>query len=360
MWAPFLYGMTHFAPVDLRSDTVTRPTPAMRRAMADAEVGDDVLDGDPTVRRLEARTCEILGKERALFFPSGTMANQAAVWLLAERGTEVLLDAGAHLVHWEHAGLAALAGVQIRPVAPAAGRLVFDAAALSAAIRPASPHAPRASLVCAEDTHNGAGGVVTTPDALGEIAAVARAAGLPLHLDGARLWNAAVAMNAEPAAFARHAETVMVAFSKGLGAPVGAVLAGSADAMRDAWVVRKRMGGGMRQAGILAAAALHGLDHHYATLADDHARAQAIADAVDGAGGASVVQPQTNIVMVDLPAPVAGDVAARAAEVGVRLSVWSPSRVRMVTHLDVDDAGARRAGDVVARALEDALAAAPR
>ncbi|HEY0777801.1 MAG TPA: threonine aldolase family protein, partial [Gemmatirosa sp.] len=290
--------------VDLRSDTVTRPTPEMRRAMAEAEVGDDVLDGDPTVRRLEARTCEILGKDRALFFPSGTMANQAAIWLLAERGTEVLLDAGAHLVHWEHAGVAALSGAQIRPVAPAAGRLVFDADALAAAIRPPSPHAPRASLVCAEDTHNGAGGVVTSPDALGAIAAVARAAGLPLHLDGARLWNAAVATGASPAAFARHVDTVMVAFSKGLGAPVGAVLAGSVDAMRDAWVVRKRMGGGMRQAGILAAAALHGLDHHYATLADDHARARAIADAVDGAGGATVVAPQTNIVMVDLPAPV--------------------------------------------------------
>lgn len=347
--------MSTFVPVDLRSDTVTRPTPAMRRAMADAEVGDDVLDGDPTVRRLEARTCELLGKERALFFPSGTMANQAAVWLLAERGTEVLLDAGAHLIHWEHAGLAALAGVQIRPVAPATGRLVFDADALAAAIRPASPHAPRASLVCAEDTHNGAGGVVTTPDELGRIAAVARGAGLPMHVDGARLWNAAVATGAEPAAFARHADTVMVAFSKGLGAPVGAVLAGSAEAMRDAWVVRKRMGGGMRQSGILAAAALHGLDHHYAGLTDDHARARTIADAVDGAGGATVVPPQSNIVMVDLPAPTAAEVAARAAEAGVRISVWSPSRVRMVTHLDVDDAGARRAGAVVAQALDEVL-----
>ncbi len=351
-------GIPTSAPVDLRSDTVTRPTAAMRRAMADAEVGDDVLDGDPTVRRLEARTCELLGKERAFFFPSGTMANQAAVWLLAERGTEVLLDAGAHLVHWEHAGLAALAGVQIRPVAPAAGRLVFDADALSAAIRPPSQHAPRASLVCAEDTHNGAGGVVTPPDALGAIAEVARAAGLPVHLDGARLWNAAVASDAEPADFARHADTVMVAFSKGLGAPVGAVLAGSEDALRDAWVTRKRMGGGMRQAGILAAAALHGLDHHYAGLADDHARARGIADAVDGAGGASVVPPQSNIVMIDLPAPVAADVAARAAADGVRVSVWSPTRVRLVTHLDVDDAGARRAGEVVARALEEAAGAA--
>ena len=345
--------------VDLRSDTVTRPTPAMRRAMADAEVGDDVLDGDPTVRRLEARTAELLGQERALFFPSGTMANQAAVWLLAERGTEVLLDADAHLIQWEHAGLAALAGVQIRPVPPGAGRRVFDAASLRAAIRPASPHAPRASLVCAEDTHNGAGGVVTTPAGLAELVAVARAAGLPAHLDGARLWNAAVALGAEPAALARPFDTVMVAFSKGLGAPVGAVLAGSAEAMRDAWVVRKRMGGGMRQSGVLAAAALYGLDHHYAGLADDHARAAAIADAVDGAGDARVVRPDSNILMVDLPAPVAADVTARAAAEGVRISVWSPTRVRLVTHLDIDDAGARRAGEVVARALDAALAVVP-
>jgi threonine aldolase len=350
--------MSSESAIDLRSDTVTRPTPAMRRAMADAEVGDDVLDGDPTVRRLEARVAELLGKERALFFPTGTMANQAALWLLATRGTEVLLDAESHVLHWEHAGAAALVGVQPRPVAARAGRLVMDAAALAAAVRPASPHAPRASLVCLENTHNGAGGKVTDEPGMQALGEVARQHGLPVHLDGARLWNAAVALRTEPARLAAPADTVMVAFSKGLGAPVGAVLAGSAAAMADAWPVRKRLGGGMRQSGILAAAALHGLEHHLARLADDHARAGQLAAAVDGVGGARVVPPDTNIVMVDLPAPVAAQVALRAAEAGVRLSVWSPSRLRAVTHLDVDDAMCARAGRVLAAALQDTLAGA--
>lgn len=341
--------------IDLRSDTVTRPSPAMRRAMADAEVGDDVLDGDPTVARLEACVATLLGKPRALFFPSGTMANQAAVWLLARRGTEALLDADAHLVHWEHAGLAALCGVQPRPVAPCAGRLVMDAEALAAAVRPLSPHAPRASIVCLENTHNGAGGVVTPLAELRALADVARAHDLPVHLDGARLWNACAATNTPPADFAACATTVMVSFSKGLGAPVGAVLAGSEEAMADAWTVRKRMGGGMRQVGILAAGALHGLDHHRDGLADDHRRARALAAAVDGVGGARVVPPDTNILMVDLPAPVVPAVVARAADAGVRVSPWSATRLRAVTHRDADDAAVARAGAVLAASLAAAL-----
>jgi threonine aldolase len=337
--------------IDLRSDTVTRPSTAMRRAMADAEVGDDVLDGDPTVARLEARVAELLGKPRAMFFPSGTMANQAAVWLLATRGTEALVDAEAHVVHWEHAGLAALCGVQIRPVAARAGHRVMDADALAAAVRPASPHAPRASLVCLENTHNGAGGVVTPLDALRALGDVARAHALPVHLDGARLWNACAATGTAPADFAACATTVMVSFSKGLGAPVGAVLAGDEAAMADVWMVRKRMGGGMRQSGILAAGALFGLEHHRAGLADDHRRARALADAVDGVGGARVVPPDTNILMVDLPAPVVPAVVARAAAAGVRVSPWSATRLRAVTHRDAADAEVARAGHVLAAAL---------
>ena len=344
--------------IDLRSDTVTRPTPEMRRAMADAEVGDDVLDGDPTVQRLEARVAELLGKERAYFFPSGTMANQAAVWLLARRGTEVLLDAESHLIQWEHAGLAALAGVQIRAVPPGAGRRVMDAASLAATIRPPSLHAPKASLVCFENTHNGAGGVVTSAADLLAMAEVARAHGLPVHMDGARLWNAAVATGTPISHFADCADTVMVSFSKGLGAPVGAVLAGSSDALSDAWVVRKRMGGGMRQSGILAAAALHGLEHQWPRLADDHARTRALADVIDGVGGARVVPPDTNIHMVDLPHPVVPAVVARAAEQGVLLSPWTTTRLRAVTHRDVDDAMIRRAGEVIVAALETELRAA--
>lgn len=338
-------------PIDLRSDTVTRPTAAMRRAMADAEVGDDVLDGDPTVRRLESRIAELLGKERALFFPTGTMANQAGIWLLARHGTEALLDANAHIIHWEMAGAAALAGVQVRPVAGTGP--VMDADALASAIRPPSPHAPAASLVCLENTHNGAGGKVTPLAALRALRAVADANGLPVHLDGARLWNAAAATGTPIADFAACADTVMVSFSKGLGAPVGAALAGSGAAMRDAWPVRKRLGGGMRQSGILAAAVLHALDHHLDRLRDDHAAAQLFAERLQGAGGASVVPPDTNIVMVDLPARVAAaEIVQRAAEREVLISPWSRTRVRAVTHLDADERAVRRAADVVAELLE--------
>ena len=344
--------MSTLSRIDLRSDTVTRPTAAMRQAMAVAEVGDDVLDGDPTVRRLEARVAELLGKERALFFPSGTMANQAAIWLLAPRGSEVLVDADAHVVHWEFGATAAICGVQVRPVAPRAGRLVVDAAALEAAARPPASGGPRLGLVCVENTHNGAGGVVTGVDDLAAVGALARRLGAPLHLDGARLWNAAVATGAPIDALARPADTVMVSFSKGLGAPVGAVLAGSAAAMADAWTVRKRLGGGMRQSGILAAGALHGLDHHWPRLADDHARARTLAAAVAGRGGVTVVPPDTNILMIDLPSADAARVAARAAEQGVLVSTWSPTRLRAVTHLDVDDAAVRGAADVLAAALD--------
>ncbi|HEU4629489.1 MAG TPA: GntG family PLP-dependent aldolase [Gemmatimonadaceae bacterium] len=338
--------------IDLRSDTVTRPTAAMRRAMADAEVGDDVLDGDPTVLRLQERVCELLGKERALFFPSGTMANQSALWLLGRRGTEVLLDANAHVIHWEVAGAAALAGLQPRPVA--GDGPVMDAAALQAAIRPRSPHAPRASLVCVENTHNGAGGKVTPLTELRAIRDVATRHELPVHMDGARLWNAAAASGTALADFAACADTVMVSFSKGLGAPVGAALAGSAAAMADGWEVRKRLGGGMRQSGILAAAALHALEHHLARLPEDHAHARLLGERVDGAGGARVVPPDTNILMIDLPAGRDSAAVARAAaEQGVLVSVWSPTRLRAVTHLDASRADVERAGEVLARALEE-------
>ncbi|HEU4643582.1 MAG TPA: threonine aldolase family protein [Gemmatimonadaceae bacterium] len=336
--------------IDLRSDTVTRPTPAMRRAMAEAEVGDDVLDGDPTVRRLEARVAELLGKERALFFPSGTMANQAGVWLLSRPGTEILLDAGAHIIHYEGAGAAALSGVQVRPVL---GRgAVLDVEALRAAIRPASPFVPRASAVCFENTHNGAGGKITPVGELRAMRDVAREHGLSVHLDGARLWNASVASGTALADFAACADTVMVSFSKGLGAPVGAALAGTRELMDEGWQVRKRFGGGMRQSGILAAAALHALDVQLPCLAADHARAAAFARAVDGAGDARVVPPDTNIVMIDLPPGRDAFAAVRAAaDAGVLLSPWSPTRIRAVFHLDVDDESAKMAADVVGDVL---------
>jgi threonine aldolase len=337
--------------IDMRSDTVTKPTPAMRRAMAEAEVGDDVLDGDPTVRRLEQRVAELLGKDAALFFPSGTMANQAAVWLLSRPGTEILLDAGAHILHYEMAGAAALAGVQVRPVA---GNPVMDAAALAAAIRPASPHVPRASLVCVENTHNGAGGRVTSLAAMRAIAEVARANRLPVHLDGARLWNAAAASGEPLAALASVADTVMVSFSKGLGCPVGAALAGPRELIAEGWSVRKRLGGGMRQSGILAAGVLHALDRHLDRIADDHDTARVYASIVDGAAGARVVPPDTNIVMLDLPASVdAFAIVAEAGRRGVLVTPWSASRIRAVTHLDVAEKDVRQAASLVRDVVEE-------
>jgi threonine aldolase len=339
--------------IDLRSDTVTRPTIAMRRAIADAEVGDDVLDGDPTVRRLEAQVAAMLGKEAALFFPSGTMANQTAVWVHTSPGTEVLLDAGAHIVNWEMAGAAALAGVQVRPVAAGEGRAVASAADLERAIRPRSPHAPLATLVCVENTHNGAGGMITSVAELAAVRDVAQASGLPVHMDGARLWNAHVATEAPLADFARTADSVMLSFSKGLGCPVGAILVGDASLVERAHMVRKRLGGGMRQSGILAAAALYALEHHLDRLAEDHEAARRFAGIVAGADGARVVAPDTNIVMVDLPAgTTSAAVTARAAEQGVRITPWSATRIRAVTHLDVDLAAVTRAAEVVRSAIE--------
>jgi len=339
--------------IDLRSDTVTRPTAAMRRAMAEAEVGDDVLDGDPTVRRLEAQVAGMLGKEAGLFFPSGTMANQSAVWVHTRPGTEVLLDAGAHIVNWEMAGAAALAGVQVRPVSPGDGRAVASALDLERALRPRSPHAPLATLVCVENTHNGAGGMVASVGELAAMRDVAGAAGLPVHMDGARLWNAHVATGTSLADFARTADTVMLSFSKGLGCPVGAILVGDAELVARAHMVRKRLGGGMRQSGILAAAALYALEHHLARLAEDHATARRFARLVAEATGARVVAPDTNIVMVDLPAgTTSASVVAAAAEQGVRITPWSATRIRAVTHLDVDAAAVTRAAEVVRSAIE--------
>lgn len=335
--------------IDLRSDTVTKPTPAMRSAMAEAEVGDDVLDGDPTVKALEARVAAMLGKDEALFFPTGTMANQAALWLLGTPGTEAFCHDDSHIVNWEIAGTAALAGLQVRLVR---GGPVLEAEALRAAFRPASPHAPRASVVCAENTHNGAGGMVTPLERLRAIRDVCDEAGLPLHLDGARLWNAHVATGTPLAGFAACADTVMVSFSKGLGAPVGACLAGDGQAMRWAWETRKRFGGGMRQSGILAAAALHGLEHHLPRMHEDHARARRLAARLAEAEGVSVVPPDTNIVMVDLrPGQSSAQVLEKARALGVLATPWSASRVRCVLHLDIDDAACDRAAEALLEAL---------
>jgi len=338
-------------PIDLRSDTVTRPSSAMRRAMAEADVGDDVLDRDPTTQRLEARVAELLGMDDALFFPSGTQANQTGIALLTRPGTELLVEADAHLVHYELAGVAANWGVQIRPITTPDGLLT--GALLRSALRPASPHVPRAGAVAVENTHNAAGGKVMAPEVMAGIVAAAAAAGLPLHLDGARLWNAATALGVPVSRLASGAATAMVSFSKGLGCPVGSCLAFRAAERPRAWEIRKRLGGGMRQSGILAAAALWALDHNVARLQDDHAHARLLAELLADCAALRPVRPESNIVMVDLvrERDTAEAVVSKLAQAGLLVVPFGARRLRAVTHLDVGREDIEQAAQIVARAL---------
>lgn len=340
--------------VDLRSDTVTRPTPEMRRAIAEAEVGDAVLGDDPTVAELERYAAELLGKEAALYFPSGIMANQTALLVLAAPGTEAVIDDGGHILNWEEAAASAWGGIQLRAVRTPDGHLTPEIAA--EAIRPRNAFVPQTAVVCLENTHNSAGGRVMPLERMRAVAAVARERGVAVHLDGARLGNASVATGTPMADFAAEADTVMVAVSKGLGAPVGSLLAGSAETMQRAWRVRRRMGGGMRQAGILAAGALYALRNHFPLLAEDHRRARLLAERVDALAGVASPVPDTNIVMVELedarldPAALLAALEAR----GVRATQFGARRLRAVTHMGVDDAGIERAAQV----FEEVVAAA--
>ena len=339
------------AAIDLRSDTVTKPSSGMRRAMAEAEVGDDVLDGDPTTRRLEQRVAELLGTEDALFFPSGTQANQTGIALVTEPGTELLLEADAHLVHYALAGVAALSGVQIRPVTTADGLLTAER--VRAAVRAPSPHVPRATALAIENTHNAAGGRVL---AVGPMDALVRTAGearLRVHLDGARLWNAAVAAGVPPARLALGADTVMVSLSKGLGCPVGSCLGVKKEQRPRAWEIRKRLGGGMRQSGILAAAGLYALDNNLSRIGEDHENAKRFADLLSGLPAIQPSVPETNIVMVDLrrDRDTSEGAAARLAQAGVRLVPFGPRRLRAVTHLDVTRADVERAAGIILETL---------
>lgn len=325
----------------------------MRRAIAEAEVGDDYLDGDPTTRQLESLVAELLGKPRALFFPSGTMANQAAIWALGERGTELYADANSHIVDREMAAAAALAGMQLRAVV--GDGPMMDAAALERTLRHSSTFLPRGTLLCIENTHNSAGGLVTPVAGVEALSRVGRSRGLNVHLDGARLWNACAVTGNAPADFASHADTVMVSFSKGLGAPAGAVLAGSEEVIDRANEQRKRLGGVMRQSGILAAGALYGLLHNRDRLGLDHQNAARFAEVVDRAIAATVQPPESNIVMIDLaPGIAAHEVVERAAHGGVKIGLWTPSRLRAIMHLDVDSRQAFHAADVVLTALDEA------
>ena len=339
--------------IDLRSDTVTRPSPAMRAAMAAADVGDDVYGEDPTVNRLQHVVAQLLGKEAALFVPSGVMANQIALKCQTEPGDEVIVEEKAHIFNYETAGAAFLSNVQIRPVRGVRGS--FTVEDIIPAIRQSVYYNPRTSLVCLENTHNSAGGTVFPLEEMKRMKAYAGDHGLKVHLDGARLWNAAIASGIAVAAWAQCADTVSVCFSKGLGAPVGSALAGDKAVIERARTVRKIFGGGMRQAGILAAGALYALDHNIARLQEDHAKARAFAERLAGTRGVGLDMGsvQTNIVILDVAntGKRAADVLATARERGVLLSDMGIFSVRAVTHMDVTMEETLAAAEVLGAAL---------
>jgi threonine aldolase len=332
--------------VDLRSDTVTKPTPGMRAAMAQAEVGDDVYGEDPTVTELEAEVAGLLGHEAGLFVPSGTLGNQLGIRLLVRPGYEIVCDSLAHIARAELGAAAVFSGITFRTWRAQRGRL--DVAALRELIAPeAGPHLVSTAAIAVENTHNFGGGTVAPAAAVAAVADLARSTGLGMHLDGARLWNAHVATGRPLQELAAGFDTVSVCLSKGLGAPVGSVLVSSAERIAEARVWRKRYGAGMRQVGILAAAGRYALEHQLARLADDHARAKRLAAAL----GLDDTAVETNMVVAQVPA--ASAVAAKAAEHGVLVSALGPSFMRLVTHLDVDDDGLERAIAVLRRLIHD-------
>ncbi|WP_232821674.1 threonine aldolase family protein [Desertihabitans aurantiacus] len=338
-------------PIDLRSDTVTRPTPAMREAMLAAPVGDDVYDEDPTVHELERRTAALLGHEAGLYCATGSLTNVLGVRSLVEPGQEVLCDAEAHIARAEMGAHAAVSGLTMRTWPSEGG--VTTVAAVERLLSPAAgPYLVSTGAIALENTHNFAGGTVQPLVHLQELSALAAAAGVGRHLDGARLWNAHVATGVPLETYGRLFDTVSVCFSKGMGAPVGSVLVGSAETVARARVWRKRLGAGWRQAGMLAAACLHALDSHLDDLAADHAAARAFADAV-AAHAPDAVQPErveTNIVLLRSTGPAAA-VVAGARERGVLLSAVGPKLVRAVTHRDVSGEDCSRAGDLVGELL---------
>lgn len=340
-------------PIDLRSDTITQPTPAMREAMARAEVGDDVFGDDPTVRELEAETAAMLGKEAALFVPSGTMANQLAIRGQTEPGDEILVEANAHLYYYEGGGPAALSGVMCRCLNGQRG--VFSAAEVEAALRPVDVHFPRTRLVCVENTHNRGGGKIWPLPQVQEVATTARKQGLLLHLDGARLWNASVAAGVSEREYAAPFDTVSVCFSKGLGAPVGSALAGSRSFIERARRFRKMFGGGMRQVGIIAAGALFALRNHRKRLAEDHAHARMLADGLAALPGLEVdpVEVETNMVRFRVRHTSAPKFVERLRARGVWVLATDQQTIRAVTSLMVSAADIQKAIAIASSVLRE-------
>jgi threonine aldolase len=331
--------------IDLRSDTVTRPTAAMWDAMRAAPLGDDVFGDDPTVNALQARVAAELGFEEALFMPTGTQSNLCALMSHCERGDEYIVGQMAHTYRWEGGGAAVMGSIQPQPL-PNQPDGTIALADIEAAIKPDDAHFARTRLIALENTW---GGTVLPLSYLEAASALAREHGLAIHLDGARLFNGAVASGVAPREITKHFDSVSVCFSKGLGTPAGSALCGSRELIARARRVRKMAGGGMRQAGVLAAAAMHALDHHVARLADDHANARRIAEGLQGLQGVSVVPPQSNIVFIDLAADKPNDVVARLRDSGVLAT--GLYKLRLVTHLDVSADDIERAIPVLRRTL---------
>jgi threonine aldolase len=339
--------------IDLRSDTVTRPTPGMRAAMQAAQVGDDVFNDDPTVNLLQERLADLLGKEAALFVPSGTMSNQICVKAHTQPGDELLCEATCHIYNYEAGGPAVLSGVMCRTIEGDYG--VMDVCQLDGKIRANNEHLVRTRLVCLENTHNRGGGRVYPLEKIQAISSWAHANGLLMHLDGARLWNAIVASGIAAADWAAPFDTVSVCFSKGLGAPVGSALAGPREVVTRARRIRKLFGGGMRQVGVIASAALYALDHHIDRLADDHRHARLIAQAIADTPGLRLDPPEveTNLIWVEVD-PDAGTARAfvdALKQHGVLVHLAGPQTFRACTHLDVSAAQAERAAEVIRKAI---------
>lgn len=336
--------------IDLRSDTVTKPTPGMLAAMNAAAVGDDVFGEDPTVNELEARTAALFGQEAGMFVPSGTMSNQIAVRVHCRPQDEILLEANSHIYIWEGGGPAALSGVTCRPIEGQFGRL--GASDFAGKIRPDDNHAVRTRLVCLENTHNRGGGAITSPDAVNDISRWARQHGLAIHLDGARVWNVLAAMPRVSArAWGEMFDTVSVCFSKGLGAPVGSALLGPKDLIKHGRRVRKLFGGAMRQAGYLAAACLYAMDHQVERLAEDHANAKVIAKAVAEVPDLTLTphEVETNLVWFEVGGRLgtARQVAERLKALGLLVAPLGEKVVRAVTHLDVTREQCERAAEAI-------------
>ncbi len=323
--------------IDLRSDTVTKPSPTMREAMAQAEVGDDVFGEDPTVNRLQEVAARLLGKEAALFVPSGTMGNQLCVRLHTRPGDEIIVEAGAHVVRYESGAAAGLSGVQTHWLPGTRG--ILEADQIEAAIRPPDYHNPPTTLICLENTHNRGGGTIYPLETTKAIRKVAEARGIAMHLDGARLFNAVVVTGVPAAEYARHFETVTFCLSKGLGAPVGSLICADRERVVKLRRLRKMFGGGMRQAGILAAAGLYALEHNIARLAEDHAHAKRLAEALAGLPGVRInpAHVETNLVIFDISETrrTADEVLTLLKAEGLLLVPFSPTTLRAVTHLDV-------------------------